>query len=250
MISPLAWALGLLAAGLLLGLRDGGLRVGWGLSLASLVTLWVFATPRVANALLRGLEMPAVTRMRDGVTYDAAILLTGVMDGNATVDHGESAYNESVDRVLVTLDLLRSGRARSVLVTGTSWAPRPGEGDSEARRIAQDLERWGVEPSRIVVEEASRTTRENAVNSAGVIAREGWRTLLLVTSAAHMARARGCFRAVGLDVDTRATDFESYEPSPHAAPLGPSSTALEESRVALHEWVGRIVYRWRGWTAD
>jgi uncharacterized SAM-binding protein YcdF (DUF218 family) len=218
------------------------------LPLLALGILWFFATPPVANALVRGLEVPVLTRTRDGVTYDAAVVLTGVMDGNPSIEFGESAYNESVERVLVTLDLLRSGRVKSVLVSGTSWVPAAGEGETEARRVARDLERWGIDPSRIVVEEASRNTRENAVDSAKVIASRGWKTILLVTSAAHMERARGCFRAVGLDVDTRATDFESYDAAKRRVGLMPRASSLAASTAAIHEYAGRIVYRVRGWT--
>ena len=249
LFAPLSWALLFLLLALVLGLRDRQSRVARVLPLLALGGLWLFATPPVANALMRGLEVPVLTRMKDGVTYDAAVILTGVMDGNPSIDSGESAYNESVERVLVTFDLLRSGRVKSVLVSGTSWVPAAGEGETEARRVARDLERWGIDPARIAVEEVSRTTHENAVESAKVVLSHGWKSLLLVTSAAHMERARGCFRAAGMDVDTRAVDFESYDPEKRRVSLLPRAAALAESSAAIHEYVGRVVYRVRGWTA-
>ena len=68
----------------------------------------------------------------------------------------------------------------------------------------------------------------------------GFESLVLVTSAAHMPRALGCFHAVGLFPDAMPVDFRQVR---GATGLVPQARHLESSVVALRELVGRVVYR-------
>jgi uncharacterized SAM-binding protein YcdF (DUF218 family) len=49
-----------------------------------------------------------------------------------------------------------------------------------------------------VIEARSRDTREKAIESARIAAARDWRSILLVTSAAHVERAAGCLHRIGL----------------------------------------------------
>jgi uncharacterized SAM-binding protein YcdF (DUF218 family) len=120
----------------------------------------------------------------------------------------------------------------------------PGE-PSEAERLASELRAWGIAPERIVVEDASRNTRESAVQSARVVTARGWKTLLLVTSAAHLQRAAGCFRAVGLAPDALPVDWRAGDGRRES--WLPRAGALSMSTNALHELAGRAAYRIAGY---
>jgi uncharacterized SAM-binding protein YcdF (DUF218 family) len=80
------------------------------------------------------------------------------------------------------------------------------------------------------------------------VARERWGSLLLVTSAAHMARAAGCFRAVGLTPDTLPVDQRALPPAWDAWSPLPRAVHLAQSELALRELAGRLVYRLRGYS--
>ena len=114
--------------------------------------------------------------------------------------------------------------------------------------MASTLEGWGIDPARLVLEERSTNTHENAVEATRIAREKGWTHDLLVTSAAHMQRARGCFLRQGLAVDTLAVDFGSYDPS--LTPIGwlPRAGGLAQSTAALRERAGRVVYQLRGWS--
>ena len=86
------------------------------------------------------------------------------------------------------------------------------EGRGSRQRSSNELIDWGIAPERVVIEDQSRNTRENAVESARVARERGWKTILVVTSAFHMERALGCFRAVGLEVDALPVDQRGYDP--------------------------------------
>jgi uncharacterized SAM-binding protein YcdF (DUF218 family) len=53
---------------------------------------------------------------------------------------------------------------------------------------------WGLDDHRFVIEARSRNTRENAQESARIVAGRGWRRVAIATSAAHVERALGYTR--------------------------------------------------------
>ncbi len=240
-VSPVAWTLGLLLGALTSRRRAGRSSA---LVAAAALLLYAFSTEPVANRIMRWVEASAVSTFQPSVTYDAAIVLSGAVDAAASRATHRVELTAAADRIVAGFELLREGRAKAILLSGGPVNPEPGE-PSEAERLAGALRAWGIAPERIVIEGASRNTRENAVESARVVAARGWKRLLLVTSAAHLPRALGCFRAVGLapdalPVDRRAGDGRGESWLPRAS-------ALSQSTEALHELAGRAAYRIAGY---
>jgi len=94
------------------------------------------------------------------------------------------------------------------------------------------------------IETASRNTAENARFSRRLLARAHIRRVVLVTSAAHIPRARAAFKRVGIEVLSAATDYQSG--SSHTwLDWRPLAGALGLSAAALYEWLGRVWYRLR-----
>ena len=121
----------------------------------------------------------------------------------------------------------------------------------EAHVLRQQLIDWGIAPERVAMEDQSRNTRENAVESARVARERGWKSILVVTSAFHMERALGCFKAVGLEVDALPVDQRGYDPARFSGSWQswlPRVGNLAQSAHALHEMAGRLIYRVRGYT--
>jgi uncharacterized SAM-binding protein YcdF (DUF218 family) len=114
----------------------------------------------------------------------------------------------------------------------------------EADFMAALYRRLGVPEDRIALERESRNTRENAVRSAAIVRERGWRTLVLVTSAAHMPRAAATFRRAGLDVDLLPVDHRYGDRRPTFVPR---SDALDRSTAAIRELAGRLVYQVAGY---
>ncbi len=214
-------------------------------ALLALGVLWFFSTAPVSKGLLRSLEVPVLRTVQPERVYDVAIVLGGLVDGWATEAFGETAYTESVERLHAGFELLRAGRVRYVLLSGGQLEGGVG---TEAQLMAEQLVRWGMDEGKLVVEQQSRNTRENAVESARYVRERGWTSVLLITSAFHMQRASGCFRAVGLVVDLLPVDFRSSRRTP-AMGLLPRADELHRSTMALREHLGRAVYWGLGYTA-
>jgi uncharacterized SAM-binding protein YcdF (DUF218 family) len=244
-LGPLTWVVLFIVAGMFLRRRA---RLAIGLQVLGLAVLYVFSIEPVAGALIRATEAGVRATYRPDVVYDAVIVLGGGLDPDATEISGRPEYNAAGDRILRGYELLREGRARNVLISGGTLDTRP-EALIEADVLARQLQQWGIEPGRIFTEGKSRNTRENALESQKLIEQQGWKTLLLVTSAAHMPRAYGCFAAVGIRPDTFVADVRS-PPGKRSPSWLPRAYHLSASSEALRELAGRWVYRRRGWTAE
>lgn len=243
LLTPLAWSVALVAIGTFYA-KSSSRRL-W-LSSSGLFLLLFFSLEPVSNALYRSLENPPLRTMRPDVTYDVAILLGGVVDDRVQATSGQRAFNDNNERLLETFDLLRSGKARNAIVSGGSVSADRTR-VTEAIALAEQLAEWGIDPDRVVIEGHARNTYENAVDSSALVRARGWKSVLIVTSAFHMPRAYGCFRAVHLDVDTLPVDFRSYA-SPFSGERIPRAQYLEASTIAIREWSGRAIYRTRGYS--
>ncbi|HEX8702147.1 MAG TPA: YdcF family protein [Myxococcaceae bacterium] len=243
-LSPMTWAMLFVVLGLVLRRRP---RLAVGLPVLGLAVLYVFSIEWTAASLMRAAESGVAPTYRPDVVYDAVIVLGGGLDPDGTETSGRPEYNGAGDRIVRGFELLREGRARNILISGGSLDPRP-EAVIEAEVLSKQLQLWGIEPGRIFTEGRSRNTRENAVESEKIIRAQGWGTLLLVTSAAHMPRARGCFAAVGIRPDTFLADVRS-PPGKRRPSWLPRPYHLSASSEALRELAGRWVYGIRGWTA-
>lgn len=244
LLAPLTWALLLLVAALLLRRRG---RVPWALVGLAAALLLGFSLEPVADRLVRVLEAPARSTFRPGETYDAVIVLGGVLEAGPHVPGRDPELTRAADRIVRGFELVRDGHARQVLLSGGSGRPRPDQ-RTEAEQLAALLRRWGIPPERIVLETRSRNTRENAEESAPIVAAHGWKSLLLVTSAWHVPRALGCFRRVGLRPDVLPVDFAGGDGRGQG--WLPRAAALDKSTEAIRELAGRAVYRLVGYTAD
>ena len=102
---------------------------------------------------------------------------------------------------------------------------------------------FGGDPSRIYMEPRPRTTFEDALYAAALLKPKPSERWLLVTSAMHMPRAVGCFRAAGFRVEP----IGGIEPSSFAY-FVPGTSALSNLDTAAKEWIGLIAYRLMGKT--
>lgn len=245
LLSPLVWAMLLVGAALLSRRVTRRVRrrqrVLTGLSLT---TLWVFSLEPVADLLWRALEEAAPRTYQRGGSYDAVVLLGGVVDASSAT-RTSLQLNDNVERLLATYDLLRSGEARVAVLSGGSIVAGE-DAPSEAAMLARQLEDWGIERHRVVLEREARNTRENAVFVDRIVRERGLRRVVVVTSAFHMARALDCFRAVGLDVDALPVDYRTGTGPLSGSWVLPRARALSHSAAALRELSGRFIYRVRG----
>jgi len=213
----------------------------------ALVVLWVSSMPIVAGVLYSRLEQdfPPVA-LADVPVRECIVVLGGAVEP-ALYPRVDIEMNEAADRVHKAAQLYGAGKGQVLIVTGGNlpWSPtaRP-----EAELIRDLLVAWGVPVSAIVLEGASRNTRENVVNSRVLLEKLGCDTPLLVTSAAHMARSVAAFAQVGVYVFAVSADVRAvHNPGVTVFDFLPDAEALLMTTDAVREWLGRRVYEFRGW---
>ena len=242
-IDPLAWVLGAMSIGLVLLAQGRRRRLGFGLCIAGLGLLVVGSLPSVADRLWASLESQVPSSERPGETYDAIVLLGGMVSPLGSTKDAP-AWNDNIERLLTTRELLAQGRARAVIVSGGRM-PVPGL-PPEAATLAEALVAFGIDRDRIIVEDQALNTRENAARTKALAEQRGLRRLLVVTSAFHLRRAKGCFEAVGLEADYLPVDYRMREPNLDTH-VFPRSDYLGDTARAIRERVGLVVYRLLGY---
>ena len=103
-----------------------------------------------------------------------------------------------------------------------------------------------MDVGRVIFERESRNTYENVVNSKAMVHPAPGEVWLLVTSAFHMPRAVGIFRAQDWPVVAYPVDYQTG-----AGPDDPAYSAdflqnLGQSSLALKEWIGLLANQWLG----
>jgi uncharacterized SAM-binding protein YcdF (DUF218 family) len=227
----------LLLAGVLWLARSGrrrGLRL---VGIVALVLLTIAVMPFgqwLAVPLEARFPVPSLPEHVDGI-----IVLGGGVDARASRAHGQTALNDAGDRIVEAAVLARQHpEARLVLSGGEGTMLAYGEQEAAFERAL--LIELGVPPERIVLEDRSRNTYENAVFSREVAKPGPGEAWLLVTSAAHMPRAVGCFRHAGWQIVPYPVDFRS-NPSPSVDFALSKHLGLIDS--VTKEWVGLVAYR-------
>ena len=243
--SPLGLSLTLCLLGLLLPAL-GRRRWGLGTLLVAVVWLGVWSLPAVSDALRQSLEGRfAHLPVAELPVAEAAVVLGGAIDagppGWPYPDLGPAA-----DRVWQAARIFHAGKAKRLILSGGRLAWQ-GERLPEAQAMGRLLADLGVPAAALVLEERSRSTRENALYSAELIRALGIERVLLVTSALHMPRALASFRAAGVEAIPAPTDFEAMPQPAQALRWLPDAGALAGSTRALKEYLGWWVYWWRGW---
>lgn len=185
-------------------------------------------------------RFPVLHTLPDKV--DGIILLGGAVDPERTAEYGQVALNPSAARVTETLRLARHYPAARIVLSG-GLGGLLNEPITEAAATARLLTELGVTPNRLVLEDKSRTTHENAVFSKRIVDPKPGEVWILVTSADHMPRAVGCFRKIGWPVVADPVDFEAVRRL-HISLAG----GLDSVDTAAHEWLGLVFYRIAGWT--
>ena len=150
------------------------------------------------------------------------------------------------NRVIHTMRLYHAGKAPLVVITGGNVFPQEGL-RSEAEYTARLLEELGVPRDAIIIEGTSRNTRENSLETARVLAEKDVDHILLVTDAFYMPRALATFRKLGMNVTPSSSSISAELQQPELLDWIPSLDGLDKLRSVIHENLGILVYRARGW---
>ncbi len=243
-----------LSLGLLLLLAGGAVSYWWrtlGLTVFAigLLVLWVPSTPVFSNWLQGTLEGRYPPARVDTVASADAIVILGGAVGAPKPPRVYPDLNDASDRVWHAARLYRAGKASLIIASGGT-VPWNDQRFREAPVMQRLLDSWGVPPDSVLLESSSANTYGNATYTADLVEERGLDRVLLVTSALHMRRALATFRSAGVDAVPAATDYRGVAGETTLLELFPTAGALAASTAAIREYVGYVVYDWRGWITE
>jgi uncharacterized SAM-binding protein YcdF (DUF218 family) len=177
------------------------------------------------------------------------ISLGGAIDTIVSPVRHEVALNEAAERMTAVAELARRFPAARIVFTGGS-ARLIFEGSTEAEMAERLFLSFGIAKERLTLEDKSRDTDENARFTRDIVKPKPTERWLLVTSAHHMPRSIGVFRAAGFAVEAFPVDYRTRGAIDLARPFATLGDGLRRTDTAAREWVGLLAYRLSGRTAE
>ena len=246
--SPLVIFAAFAAAALWIGVRPSSARARRFLY-ALLLGYWLLSTRAGSELLVAGIGSgfrPIQTR-EDARGADVIVVLSGGGDSyrSAGMVFAVPSRN-TILRALEGARVFRAIGAKLVIASGGRVYPeinlRP-----ESQMLRETLLHAGVPADRIVEENGSRTTSDQARLVAAMLVPEGTRKVVLVTSPTHLRRSMAVFRTAGLDPVPAAAPLRSDQMPPPSWVI-PNYDALYLSDVAIYDYAATVYY-WLGGAA-
>ena len=209
-------------------------RAGPALAWTGVLSLLVLSIPVVGGMLVRSIDQSPPLDAARVAPAQAIVILGGGVRRQAAEYGGDTLGELTLERVRYGARVARQV-GLPVLVAGGSVHG----GETEAHLMQQSLENeYGVRVRWM--EDKSRTTHENAVNSAVILKRAGIGTVVLVAHSVDMLRARAEFADVGIETIPAPLGIPSAEINSIFDFL-PSIGGLRNSYYAIYELLGNLV---------
>jgi uncharacterized SAM-binding protein YcdF (DUF218 family) len=197
----------------------------------------------LADALLHGLEH-SQQRAELPARLDGIVVLGGAEYTELSAAYGMAHMNDDSERVSAFVGLARQHPEAKLVFTGGS-GELFGSTTPEAEVVKLFFREQGLDTGRLLVEDRSRNTYENALFSKALVQPKPGERWLLVTSAFHMPRAVAVFRAAGWEVLPWPV---AYRTLPQLSLLADSDSIHQFDKLnrGIHEWLGLLAYRMTG----
>lgn len=248
LVDPIALLLVLLilSAGLCVRRRNW-LEAGILTALAILIEVTLGTS--LPRHLIADLEAPYTPdRQTLPARADAIVMLGGAHDFNSR-EVLQIGFIEASDRIMTAVELLRQGRA-GTLVLCSAQAEVNGKAVGDSEFVERLIDRWNLRRGQIIRLPIGRNTVDEAREVYALASKNGWKQILLVSSAFHLRRAEATFRKAGVtQVIPVGCDFRGIfpgDPDPDRIQL-PKAESATVLKMWLHEQVGWWYYRLRGW---
>jgi uncharacterized SAM-binding protein YcdF (DUF218 family) len=224
------------------------LRPARWLALTSALGLIAAGFSPLPYALMRPLE-DRFARPDISAGFDGMIVLGGAIGSS----RGLPSLNDAAARMTDSATLALSHPGAMLAFTGGDAGllegPGAGEARTEAEAAAAFFTGLRIAPARLILEDRSRNTHENAIFLKPLLPEKPGARWLLITSAWHMPRAVGVFRQAGIAVIPYPVDYTTQGTARDFRQLNRSfSFGLQLTDLAVKEWIGLVAYRLAGYT--
>lgn len=244
LVMPLTTVLILIVSGSFFIRRRWGKKCLW----TGIGLLVFFTNPFLSNLALLAWE-PEFKSFDQIENHEIGIVLTGVTNLSKTA-YDRTFFNKGADRITHALQLYRMGKIKKILITGGQGL-NPVNPQTEAEVLKRFLLMTGMPESDILIEDQAKNTAQNAEFTKAFLKQNGISTdqnFILITSAFHMKRAKGCFDQVGLKTETFPVDYYSHDVKYDIpALIFPDADSISYWHKLVKEWIGITMYKVAGY---
>jgi len=209
--------------------------------LAITLLLYISSISIVSNILIGSLErqypQPTVAELQGDVIV---VLGAGASKGTPDIDGTGNMYGSAGNRLITAARLHRITGLPILFSGGQVFSDSGNEADIAKRQLLG----MGVEESKLMVENRSLNTAQNANNTAVILKQKGLSHPILVTSGFHLPRSVMQFKRVGLTVQPFPTDYWVSQPSSmYFSKFYPSASAMSSTATAIKEYLGMLAVK-------
>ncbi len=180
---------------------------------------------------------------------DGIILLGGFEDGWVSSARNGLGLNEAAERLTEGMRLARRHPDAKVVFTGGVGGLLASNVEASFP-VARFLTETGISKDRLILENKSRNTYENAIFTRDLVKPAAGERWYLVTSAFHMPRAIGLFRKAGFEVIAYPVDYRTRGPEDLLRFFERIPQGLLRLDLGANEWLGLFAYRVLGRTDE
>jgi len=210
--------------------------------------LFIFGTLPVPEFLVAAREAPFAERsVSNAPIADVVVMLGGIQEPSCHDPFG-FALGAGSQRLVAAVELVREGKGKALVLGGSG--PLPGKPEvSEASLLCEFVRQWNLGNAEIMNLGICQNTHDEAIRLKQLRDERGWQRITLVPSAIHMTRAEAVVRKLNGPVAIVACDFRCYgvKKEPWKSFPFPQTERMKILQDYLHEVVGGVIYRWRGW---
>ena len=177
--------------------------------------------------------------LKEVTKADAIVVLSGMMRINEFENSHILEWGD-IDRFFKAIELYFSKKSNTIIFTGGK-SPYNITKISEGDVLKQYAIKFGVKMDDILVTKEVLNTSEESIAVKNLIGNK--KSIILVTSAFHMKRAKSIFEKKGFNVIPYKVDYKSPpDLSLNFIDFLPSSSGLRRTEIALRELLGRLYY--------
>jgi len=216
-------------------------RAGVRLMVTCFVIILVLGLLPIGRGLIAMLENRFPQGNDSGPPITGIIVLGGPIDSRMSVVRNTISIGGDSERLIDGAALARRHPSAKLVFTGGNPSLLHDD-PPESFFAAKLFEQLGVPASRLVLEDKSRNTEENAVFTKRLVDPKPGERWLLVTSAMHMPRAMGVFRKADFAVEPYPTDWHTLPGASLFFVPRDLLNGVGALDAVSHELVGLFVY--------
>jgi len=214
---------------------------------------YLISTEFIASRLIQILEdrFPKI-ELKKVEDVDAVIVLGGLSNPLRMVS-SLPEFTDGVDRILIAEKLYQLKKTKYVLISGATGYIR--QNIMPESVTLKNYLLYTVPENSILIDDKSRNTYENAIESLKICEEHSFRKVYLVTSAFHMFRSYHIFQKVlkdhypkeNITIIPYPVDYRSLREIAGIEDFFPSDFGLHKSTIAIKEFIGIIAYKIKGY---